>query len=163
MSPLVKTCSREWTKKIDVNKKYEGRSEMKLSLDEINKMLMFYNIFMTYTVSRMAAKVTVSFQYIKIRQRRRNSETRLKMEYVEEELEDESSPLIGPDKTNNQDEDLNKLLNVSAAYFENFLSGKFNQLGTTRHTSRAICLCQFLEQVNETYKIQDEHNNIIEV
>lgn len=151
---------------------WKGRSEMKSSLDEINKALMFYNIFMTYNVSRMSAKVTIYFiyydigpclQYMKIRQSRRNSETREKVEYVEEELEDEEAPLIGPDKTNTQDEDLNTLLKVSAAYFENFLSGKFNQLSATRHTSRAICLCQFLEQVKESYKIQDEHDNIIEV
>lgn len=38
---------------------------MKSSLDGINKVLMFYNIFMTYTVSRMSAKVTVSFVSVK--------------------------------------------------------------------------------------------------
>lgn len=40
---------------------------MKSSLDGINKVLMFYNIFMTYTVSRMSAKVTVSFVSVKKR------------------------------------------------------------------------------------------------
>lgn len=44
---------------------FQGKSEMRRILDDINRDLVKLNIFMTYSLSRMKAKVTVSLTCVK--------------------------------------------------------------------------------------------------
>ncbi|CAC5399716.1 unnamed protein product [Mytilus coruscus] len=49
-----------------------------------------------------------------------------------------------------EEEALDKILDISVSYFDKFLSGKLSHPGNIRHSRRAICLCQFLEEMNKS-------------
>ncbi|CAC5417986.1 unnamed protein product [Mytilus coruscus] len=62
-----------------------------------------------------------------------------------------------------EEEVLDKILDMSVSYFDKFLSGKLSHPRNIRHSRRAICLCQFLEEINKACKEPNTQHNIIEV
>ncbi|VDH91847.1 Hypothetical predicted protein [Mytilus galloprovincialis] len=62
-----------------------------------------------------------------------------------------------------EEETLDKILDISVSYFDKILSGKLNHPSNIRHSRRAICLCQFFEEMNKSCKEPNTQPNIIEV
>ncbi|XP_063402186.1 uncharacterized protein LOC134686452 [Mytilus trossulus] len=137
--------------------KRKGEVEMKLHLARVNRVLVASNIFMTYKIARMTAKVTIYFIYDNCRQcmeyikehhvRQSADETRVKIVDKEDITEvNERTSLIGVNTRaiDIEEEALDKILDISVSYFDRFLSGKLRHPRNIRHSRRAVCLCQFL-------------------
>ncbi|CAC5401447.1 unnamed protein product [Mytilus coruscus] len=156
--------------------KRKGEVEMKLHLSGVNRVLVSSNIFMTYKIARMTAKVTIYFIYYDCRQcmeyikehhvRQSADETRVKI-FDEDDITEvnERTSLVGVNSKaiDIEEEALDKILDISVSYFDKFLSGKLSHPGNIRHSRRAICLCQFLEEMNKSCKGQNTQHTIIEV
>ncbi|XP_052090113.1 uncharacterized protein LOC127726700 isoform X1 [Mytilus californianus] len=156
--------------------KRQGEVEMKLHLAGVNRVLVSSNIFMTHKIARMTAKVTIYFIYYDCRQcmeyikeyhvRHHADETRVKIVDEDDTNEvNERTSLIGVNTRaiDIEEEALDKILDMSVSYFDKFLSGKLNHPRNIRHSRRAICLCQFLEEINKSCKEPNTQHHIIEV
>ncbi|XP_076078927.1 uncharacterized protein LOC143048973 isoform X2 [Mytilus galloprovincialis] len=142
--------------------KRKGEVEMKLHLDEVNRVLVPSNIFMTYKITRMTAKDYINEHHV----RRNADETRMKIIDEDDITEaNERTSLIGVNTRaiDVEEEALDKILDISVSYFDKFLSGKLRHPRNTRHSRRAICLCQFFEEMNKSCIGHNTQHNIIEV
>ncbi|XP_063402702.1 uncharacterized protein LOC134686827 [Mytilus trossulus] len=156
--------------------KRQGEVEMKLHLARVNRVLVSSNIFMTYKIARMTAKVTIYFIFYDCRQcmeyikehhvTQSTDDTRVKMIDEDNITEtNERTSLVGVNTTviDVEEEALDKILDISVTYFDKFLSGKLSHPGNIRHSRRAICLCQFFEEMNKSRQEPNTQHNFIEV